>query len=68
MTVYFTKIIKAHEEIKPDNKTNVSYHPYFIYKIIEHMMRNNKRRRNGILSCIHLQSRETLIDNDKMWK
>lgn len=69
INIYFDKVVKVYEEIKPVDKTNVPYHPYIIYKIIEHIFRSdlNKKAR-GILSCIHLQSRETLIENDRMWK
>jgi hypothetical protein len=66
----FSKAIKIYEEFKPSDKTNVMYHPYFIYKIIEHILNplKMKRRKNAILSCIHLQSRETLIENDNVWE
>jgi hypothetical protein len=74
--VYFDKVIKVYNEIKPTDKTNVPYHPYLIYKIIEHLLKkgnsngiqSSPRRTNNILSCIHLQSRETLIEHDKTWK
>src|SRR6476661_2405840 len=73
--VYFDKVIRIYEEIKPVNKTNVPYHPYLIYKIIEHIyytkisLENNesKKRIISVMSCIHLQNRETLIENDKTW-
>lgn len=66
----FSKAIKIYEDVKPQNKTNVMYHPYLIYKIIEHILKhpNMRKRRNLILSCIHLQSRETLIENDNIWE
>ena len=66
--MYFDKIVKIYEETKPDDKTNVPYHPYIIYKIIEHILSSEKKRLSDILSCIHLQSRETLIENDRTWK
>lgn len=74
ITIYFDKVIRIYDEIKPNDKINVPYHPYLIYKIIEHILQISpyncaaKRRTNNILSCIHLQSRETLIENDKTWK
>ena len=70
VSIYFTKIVHIFNRIKPNinsnNKSNCPYHPYFIYKIIEHLLKDNnqKIRKKEILSCIHLQSRETLIDND----
>ncbi len=74
--IYFDKAIKIYEEIKPSNKTNVIYHPYIIYKLIEHTLRKkppieyrqSKERIYSILGCIHLQARETLIDHDKTWQ
>lgn len=73
--IYFDKVIRVYEEIKPNNKSNVPYHPYLIYKIIEHILykkspiefQKSKKRILHILSCIHLQSRETLINNDNTW-
>ena len=66
----FSKVMTIFIKIKPETKTNCPYHPYFFYKIIEHVLRGrkNKRRRNGILACIHLQSRDTLTDNDILWE
>jgi hypothetical protein len=75
ITMYFDKVIRIYEEIKPNDKTNVPYHPYLIYKIIEHILTTDvhqtyysKKRMNNILSYIHLQSRETLIENDNTWR
>jgi hypothetical protein len=75
ITMYFDKVIRIYEEIKPSDKTNVPYHPYLIYKIIEHILSTDKnqtyyskKRMNNILSYIHLQSRETLIENDNTWR
>jgi hypothetical protein len=74
--IYFDKVIRIYDDIKPSNKSNVPYHPYLIYKIIEHILyskpkdefQKSKKRLFGVLSCIHLQARETLIENDRMWK
>jgi hypothetical protein len=67
--MYFSMIIHVFNKIK--EKPNCPYHPYFIYKIIEQILpettNKEKLRKKEILSCIHLQSRETLIENDKMW-
>lgn len=67
--IYFNKITHIFDEIKSPKKTNCPYHPYFIYKIIEQIIPDtDKERKLKILSCIHLQSRETLICNDSIWK
>lgn len=68
INLFFDKVIFIFENIKPENKTNCPYHPYFIYKIIEQIIKDNNARKTQILSCIHLQSRETLICNDILWK
>lgn len=66
--IYFDKVIHIYDEIKPSNKTNCPYHPYFIYKIIEQILdESNKSRKLKILACIHLQSQDTLIRNDIIW-
>lgn len=67
LEIRFDKSISIFEKIKPANKTNCPYHPYFIYKILDIMIQNINRKKQ-ILSCIHLQSRDTLIENDKNWK
>jgi len=56
---------------KGKKKKNTNYIPYFIYKILEIMLRDspaNRTRRDALLSCIHLQRQDTLINNDKTWQ
>lgn len=68
---YSDKSVRVFEDIKPPNKTYCPYHPTFLYKIIEQVLiscHSNEIRKREILSCIHLQSRETLIANDRIWK
>jgi hypothetical protein len=65
--IYFDKATKTYETIKPPNKKNSLYYPFLIYKILDLIIKD-KLKKNGLLSCIHLQSYETLIDNDKIWK
>lgn len=64
---YFDKATKTYESIKPNTKKNSLYYPFLIYKILE-LIIDEESRKNGLLSCIHLQSYKTLIDNDKIWK
>lgn len=68
--IYFDKVMRIFDEIKSPGKTNCPYHPYFIYKIIEQIINSDsdRVRKAKILSCIHLQSRETLILNDHIFK
>ena len=69
INIYFDKVIRIFDEIKPPEKTNCPYHPYFIYKIIEQILNkdSDRIRKQQILNCIHLQSRETLVDNDRIF-
>ena len=68
--IIFSRVVQIYNRIKPDNKPNCPYHPYFIYKIIEQLLKEpiDAQRRTEILQSIHLQSRDTLIDNDNIWK
>jgi len=66
LAIWFDKAITVFERIKPIEKTNCPYHPYFIYKILDVMITDNRKKE--ILACIHLQSRDTLIENDRNWK
>lgn len=66
LNIYFIKIIKIYNTIKPPNKVNCPYHPYIIFKILEQVLVDGTRKKL-ILTCIHLQSTQTLILNDKIW-
>ncbi len=66
LNIYFIKIIKIYNSIKPPNKVNCPYHPYIIFKILEQILPDSDRKKS-ILSCIHLQSTQTLILNDRIW-
>ena len=67
VNIYFIRIIKLYNTIKPSTKINCPYHPYIIYKILEQILANGARK-TAILRCIHLQSIPTLIQNDRIWK
>ncbi len=65
--MYIGIVIQVYTIIK--NDPNCPYLPFFIYKIIEQILKKpkNATRRKNILSCIHLQSRVTLVENDRLW-
>ena len=63
---YFDKATKTYETIKPSSKKNSLYYPFLLYKLLEIII-HDENKKNGLLNCIHLQSYETLIDNDKIW-
>lgn len=61
----FAKAMRLYEIINPDD--NKPYYPYFIHKILEVMFKDMPEKLR-ILDYIHLQSRETVIKNDKIYK
>ena len=70
--LYFGIVVQLFTTLRNNNDKNdpnCPYHPFFIYKIIEQILKDpyQKKRCNDILSCIHLQSRNTLIENDRLW-
>jgi hypothetical protein len=67
VNIYFIRIIKLYNTVKPSTKINCPYHPYIIYKILEQILQDGQRK-SAILKCIHLQSSQTLIQNDRLWK
>ena len=67
---YFNKAVQAYNESYKTTRTNnnIKYYPYFIWKIIEIIYKDQPRRRYEIFECIHLQNLDTLKKNDKIWK
>jgi hypothetical protein len=68
VSIKFTKIMEIYEMIrKPGKDHNRPYYPFFIYKIIEQMFKNDPIKIK-LLESIHLQSSETLTKNDKLYR
>jgi len=67
INIYFSKIVVACSDIDPGRKTSTNYHPYIILKILEQIIPDRARCKK-IISCIHLQARETLIEHDRKWR
>jgi hypothetical protein len=65
MSILFRKVMSIYEEVIESG--NKPYYPYFIYKIIETEFRGN-REKLQLLNYIHLQSRDTVIKNDKIYE
>jgi ribosomal protein S27AE len=67
--MHFGVAIQIFNKIKSSEKSNCPYHPFFIYKIIEQLLNKptDTYRKKELLACIHLQSRETLVENDRLW-
>lgn len=68
MFQYFIKCINAYNIIKDNQKSHKPYCPYFIYKIVELVYKNQPKKKRDILMCIHMQTPKTTIKNDKIWK
>jgi hypothetical protein len=64
--IKFNKAMILYDKVHP-NGGNKPYYPYFIYKIFEYMFKDNKEKIR-LLDYIHLQSRETVIKNDKSFE
>jgi len=62
----FNKVMRLYD-IVVTNRGNKPYYPFFIYKILEFMFKNNPEKLR-ILDYIHLQSRDTVIKNDKTYE
>jgi hypothetical protein len=66
ITNSFSKAVKAYNLIRPSNKSNMIFYPYLLRKLIE-MHVDTFSKRKDLLSFIHLQGTQTLIQNDKIW-
>ncbi len=66
LSTRFSKAMSLYDVVNPDSN-NKPYYPYFIYKIIEHEFRYDPDKLR-LLDSIHLQSRETVIKNDKSYE
>uniref|UniRef100_K3XCZ4 TFIIB-type domain-containing protein n=1 Tax=Globisporangium ultimum (strain ATCC 200006 / CBS 805.95 / DAOM BR144) TaxID=431595 RepID=K3XCZ4_GLOUD len=66
ITNSFSKAVKAYNIIRPSNKSNMLFYLFLLWKLIEmHVSDYNKRK--NLLSFIHLQGTQTLIQNDHIW-
>lgn len=67
--MYISRILQIFRKINGDDDSNCPYHPYFLYKTIEQVLKSPRdaKRRKSLLSCAHLQARNTLIVKDKLW-
>jgi hypothetical protein len=67
--MYFGLVMQIFNKTKNDDISNSPYHPFFVYKIIEQILRKPEQRirKCNILSCIHLQAPNTLINHDLIW-
>ncbi len=66
ITNSFAKAVKAYNIIRPSNKSNMLFYPYIVWKLIEMHVADSFRKKS-LLSFIHLQGAQTLIQNDTLW-
>lgn len=66
MSIQFHKAMVLYDIIVPDGG-NKPYYPYFIYKIIQEMFKNDPEMLH-LLDYIHLQSRDTVVKNDNIFE
>jgi len=66
ISIRFNKVMVLYDVVNPDGG-NKPYYPYFLYKLIEDYFRNDAEKLR-FLDYIHLQSRETVIKNDKYYE
>jgi hypothetical protein len=67
ITNSFSKAVKAYNIVRPSSKSNNLYYPYILRKLIE-MHIDYYAKQKELLSFIHLQGSQTLIQNDKIWR
>ncbi len=66
ISIRFNKVMRLYDIVNPESG-NKPYYPYFIYKLLEYEFRF-KPAKLRLLDYIHLQSRETVIKNDKYFE
>lgn len=67
--IYFDKAATAFKEIMgSDERSNLKYYPFFIFKILELILKDDKDRFISIVENIHFQQEKTIISNDKIWE
>lgn len=67
ITTSFAKAVKAYNIIRPPSKSNLLYYPFLTRKLIE-MHVADRVKRSALISFIHLQGTQTLVQNDNMWE
>jgi hypothetical protein len=65
--ICFMKVSEVRDNL-PSKKSNRKYYPYYIYKIFDCILPRSDRESRRILFYIHLQGRNTLINNDAEWR
>ena len=69
LSIYFEKAVTEFNRIKVNERANLKYYPYFIFKIVEIILSKSedKKRLQSIVNCIHFQRDNTIVANDRLW-
>lgn len=63
----FSKAIEIGERVRPSGRTNRSYYPFYIYKILDAILPDDDYDNRRVLFYIYMQGKETLDKNDREW-
>ncbi len=63
----FSKAIEIGERVRPSGRTNRSYYPFYIYKILDAILPEDDYDNRRVLFYIYMQGKETLDKNDREW-
>ena len=63
----FSTAIEIGERVRPQGRTNRSYYPYYIYKILDGILPADDFDNRRALYYIYMQGKETLDKNDREW-
>jgi hypothetical protein len=64
----FTKAIEIGERIRRPGRVNRNYYPYYIYKILDHLLAEGDLENRRVLYYIYIQSKETVEADDVDWE
>lgn len=64
----FSKAIEIGERVRPADRTNRNYYPYYIYKILDAILEEGDLENRRVLYYIYMQGQDTLDKNDREWE
>lgn len=64
----FTKAIEIGERVRRSERTNRNYYPYYIYRILEHLLPEHEYEMRRVFYYIYIQSKDTVEADDKDWE
>lgn len=63
---YFNKSIEISEQINREDRINRNYYPFYIFKILDAILKTHEERR--VLYYIYIQSKDTVEADDADWE